>query len=77
MQDTDKDTESKRQIEYDMIYLAAYGINSKPVGKQSIDGRGRDRKSTDRKDTVTTDKPDERCLERYRTSEDAMKNSIP
>lgn len=50
MQNTDKDTESKRQIEYDMMYLAAYGINSKPARKQSTDKRGRDRKSTDGKD---------------------------
>lgn len=49
--DTKLELEHKRQIEYDMIYLAGLGING----------------------SVPDCKPDEKCLERYRTNEEDMK----
>ena len=49
--DTKAEIEHKRQIEYDMIYLAGLGIN----------------------DNVQDCKPDEKCLERYRTNEEDRK----
>lgn len=49
------------QTAYDMLYLAAYGINSKS-GRQITAGGN-----------VLENHPDEKCLERYRTDEDNMK----
>ena len=54
-------------VAYDMLYLASFGINSR--GKAAGQSKGQNNGIN----ILPNSKPDEKCLERYRTNEENMK----